>query len=256
MSIRAEDIRWAAGRTLIVNGVTLDVRKGETFGLLGPNGSGKSSLLRVMAGLRAPASGGITLENQLLSDMPPRAIARRVAMVEQHSTTDTTISVIDVVRLGRTPHRGLLSGWTNEDDAVVADALSRVDLSDRAAQPWHTLSGGERQRVQLARALAQTPTHMILDEPTNHLDIQHQIEILTLVSLLPVTSIVALHDLNLAAMYCDRIGVMHRGRLIACGTPEDVLTTGLIADVFGVRAHVAPSPHHGRVHIQFLMELQ
>ncbi len=176
-------------------------------------------------------------------------------MVEQHAMTETAISVVEVVRLGRTPHQGLLSGWTAADDTIVSDALARVGLLERARQPWHTLSGGERQRVQLARALAQTPTHMILDEPTNHLDIQHQFETLALVSRLPVTSVVALHDLNLAAMFCDRIGVMQAGMLIACGTPEDVLTPELIADVFGVKAHVAPSAHHRRVHIQFLMEV-
>lgn len=252
MSIAATDIRWASGGEAIVQGVTLEVREGETFGLLGPNGSGKSSLLRVLAGLRVPQSGQVALDGADLRAMAPRRIARRIAVVEQHAATDIAISVIEVVRLGRTPHHGILSGWTAEDDRIVEKALARVDLGHRRNQPFHTLSGGERQRVQLARALAQNPTHLILDEPTNHLDIQHQLEILALVQALPITSIVALHDLNLAAMFCDRLGVMKAGRLIACGAPEDVLSAAMIADVFGVRAHVAPSAHHGRVHVQFL----
>ena len=137
---------------------------------------------------------------------------------------------------------------------MVAAALTEVGLSDHRDQLWQTLSGGERQRVQLARALAQRPTHLLLDEPTNHLDIQHQIEILSLVSRLALTTVVALHDLNLAARFCHRVGVLQNGRLVACGPPAEVLTRDLIARVFSVAAEVAPSAHHGRPHVQFLMD--
>jgi iron complex transport system ATP-binding protein len=126
-------------------------------------------------------------------------------------------------------------------------------MGHRADQFWHTLSGGERQRVHIARALAQTPSELLLDEPTNHLDIQHQLEILSLVTRLGVTSIIALHDLNLAAMFCDSLAVLQNGKVVAAGAPQDVLTEDLIARVFGVRAHIERSAVHGRYNIQYAM---
>lgn len=253
MTLAANAVRWLAGRKVIVDDVTVSVEPGQTLGLIGPNGSGKSSLIRLLAGLRSPAAGEVVLGGKPMSGLGRRELARRVAVVEQHSMTEANVTVLDVVRLGRTPHRSALSSWTSEDDRIVTEALARVDLEDRSDQFWHTLSGGERQRVQLARALAQSPSFLILDEPTNHLDIQHQIDILRLVAELPVTTIVAIHDLNLAARFCDQIAVLSDGRLIGCGAPMEILTEGLIASVFGVDAHVSTSQHHGRLHIQFRM---
>jgi iron complex transport system ATP-binding protein len=156
------------------------------------------------------------------------------------------------VRLGRTPHRSALSGWSAADEAAVVTALERVDMTDRRAQAWQTLSGGERQRVHIARALAQSPQVMFLDEPTNHLDIHHQIEILRLIRDLNLTSVVALHDLNLAAMFCDRIVVLLSGSVFASGTPRSVLTEGLLRQVFRIEAGVSESPYHGRPHIHLM----
>ena len=252
MSITIDAVSFAAGDTVIVNGVSLTVAKGKVLGLLGPNGSGKSSLLRLICRLRKVRSGVIRLGDDDIASLSRAALARRIAFVEQQSTTETQLTVRDVVRLGRTPHRGPLSPWTDRDDAAVQDALSRVGLEGRRGQPWHTLSGGERQRVQIARALAQTPTELLLDEPTNHLDVQHQLEILALVGRLPATSIVALHDLNLAAMFCDAVALLRDGRVVCAGAPEEILTQARIREVFGVRAHVERSPHHGRPHIHYL----
>ena len=253
MSITVDKVTYAAGNTVIVNGVSISVEKGKVLGLLGPNGSGKSSLLRLICRLRQVRSGIIRLGDDDVSGLSRAALARRIAFVEQQSTTDTQITVRDVVRLGRTPHRGLLSSWGSDDDAAVEEALARVDMGERAGQLWQTLSGGERQRVHIARALAQSPSELLLDEPTNHLDIQHQLDILALVSKLGLTSIIALHDLNLAAMFCDHLAVLQKGKVVVSGTPEEVLTEGLIAGVFGVRAHIEKSPVHGRTHIQYLM---
>lgn len=253
MSIAVDKVTYAAGNTLIVNGVSLAIEKGKVLGLLGPNGSGKSSLLRLICRLRQVRSGVIKLGDRDVSELSRAILARRIAFVEQQSTTDMQITVRDVVRLGRTPHRGALSAWTSDDDVAVATALTRVDMAERASQLWQTLSGGERQRVHIARALAQTPSELLLDEPTNHLDIQHQLDILALVSRLGLTSIVALHDLNLAAMFCDQLAVLQNGVVVAAGPPEEVLTEELIASVFGVRAHIERSGVHGRLHIQYLI---
>jgi iron complex transport system ATP-binding protein len=253
MSIAIDNVSYAAGETLIVNGVSLSVPRGGILGLLGPNGSGKSSLLRLICRLRKVKSGVIRLGDDDIASIPRAALARRVAFVEQQSTTDTQLTVRDVVRLGRTPHRGLLSTWNAGDEEAIDEALGRVDMRERAGQLWQTLSGGERQRVHIARALAQAPSELLLDEPTNHLDIQHQLDILSLVSKLGVTSIVALHDLNLAAMFCDSLAVMRQGEIVAAGAPEAVLTEELIEDVFGVRAHIERSAVHGRFNIQYRM---
>ncbi|MGV1757415.1 ABC transporter ATP-binding protein [Rhizobium sp. P44RR-XXIV] len=252
MSIAVDKVTFAAGNTLIVNGISLTVEKGKVLGLLGPNGSGKSSLLRLICRLRKVKSGVIRLGGDDIASISRGDIARRVALVEQQATTDMQVTVIDVVRLGRTPHRGPLSSWSAGDDIAVFDALARVGMRDRAGQLWQTLSGGERQRVHIARALAQTPSELLLDEPTNHLDIQHQLDILGLVSKLDVTSIVALHDLNLAAMFCDSLAVLQKGEVVAAGPPEEVLTQELIERVFGVRAHVQKSAVHGRCNIQYM----
>jgi iron complex transport system ATP-binding protein len=252
MTIAANNVRWGAGGRMIVDGVTLEAQPGRMLGLLGPNGSGKSSLLRLLAGLRRTASGVVTLDGRDIAHFGRAAIARRVAVVEQQATTDAPVTVLDVVRLGRTPHRGALSGWSPADETAVADALRHTGLDGLRHQRWHTLSGGERQRAHIARALAQCPDELLLDEPTNHLDVRHQLDLLALVARLPVTSVVALHDLNLAALYCDHLALLHQGRVVAAGTPEDVLTETRILEVFGVRAYVTVSPYHGRPQVQFL----
>ena len=192
------------------------------------------------------------IQGRDIAHVPRRALSQEVAFVQQNAATDTNVSVLDVVRLGRTPHRSALAGWSAEDQAAVTTALERGDMTSRKGQAWQTLSGGERQRVHIARALAQSPKILFLDEPTNHLDIHHQIEILRLVRDLDLTSVVALHDLNLASMFCDRIVVLQEGRVYACGSPEAVLTEPLLREVFRVQAGVSPSPFHSRPHIQFM----
>ncbi|MFI6123959.1 ABC transporter ATP-binding protein [Streptomyces sp. NPDC051064] len=250
--LRADRVSREAGGRIVLDGVSIAPPPGTTVGLLGPNGSGKTTLLRVMAGVVAPGAGVVTLDGRPLAETGRRGVARRVAVVDQHAVTQVDLSVLDVVRLGRIPHRRAWSAPGPEDDAAVREALARTGLADRAAQSWHTLSGGERQRVQIARALAQQPRELLLDEPTNHLDIQHQLELLSLVAALPVTAVVALHDLNLAAMFCDRVTVMKEGRVVAGGTPSEVITEELIADVYRVRAVVTPEGPDGRPSVRFL----
>ena len=251
MSIRADNLVWKVGAKTIVDDVSLIAKPGELLGLLGPNGSGKTSLLRLLAGLTRPTAGQITLDGQNIAKICRRAVAKRVAFIEQHATTNANLKVVDIVKLGRFPHRSMFSGWAGEDDAAVNDALDRTEMANKRNALWQSLSGGERQRTHLARALAR-PMELILDEPTNHLDVHHQISLLRLVSDLPVTSVIALHDLNHAAMFCDRLIVMQAGKIVASGPPEEVLTRELLSAVFSVEAHVMPSPFHTKPLVHYV----
>lgn len=235
MRLCADNVGWAVGGKHIVDGVSLDIVPGETFGLVGPNGSGKSTLLRLLTGLLPRPMGHVHLDGKPIEALTRRDIAQRVAFVEQMADTSEALTVRDAVELGRTPWLSALAPFGAVDRQIVTDALDAVGMTDMADHGWSTLSGGERQRVHIARALAQRPRLLMLDEPTNHLDIHHQLSLLRLVSRLPLTVMMALHDLN-QALGCDRLGVMEAGRLIACGRPAEVLTPERVAAVF--RVHV------------------
>ncbi|WP_304451242.1 ABC transporter ATP-binding protein [Nocardiopsis sp. YSL2] len=238
MTLRTREVTWNRGGRLVVDGVSLTPRTGETVGLLGPNGSGKSSLIKLLAGAVRPTAGAVTLDGTPLAGLSRRETARALAVVTQHADTVVDITVYDIVALGRIPHRSTFGGDREADARAVSEALDRTGLTSKAGELWHRLSGGEQQRVHIARALAQEPRELLLDEPTNHLDIRYQLDLLQLVSALPLTTVVALHDLNLAAMFCDTVLVLKDGRAVAAGTPADVLTPELIARVYEVDATV------------------
>ncbi|MER5966642.1 ABC transporter ATP-binding protein [Streptomyces sp. NPDC002057] len=238
MRITVENLSWSVAGTPVVREVSAAVAAGETVGLLGPNGSGKSSLLRCLAGLRTPDGGTIRYDGESVQEWSARRIARHVAFVAQDSGADSDLRVADVVGLGRTPFRDRWRGADAHDRAVVAAALEVVGLTALAGRSWKALSGGERQRAHIARALAQQPYALLLDEPTNHLDVKHQLELMELLTGTDRTVLVALHDLSLAARYCDRLLLLHHGRLIASGPPAAVLTAQRLAEVFEVDAEL------------------
>ena len=237
--LSARNLRWSAGGRMVVDDVSIDVHRGEFLAIVGPNGSGKTSLIAMLAGLRKPASGSLLLSGQPMAGLSRRALAREIALVEQQAETLERMTARQAVELGRTPHLGAFGARGPEDRQIVDTALRRVDMLSMAERAWHTLSGGERQRLHIARALAQEPGLIILDEPTNHLDISHQLSLLELLhGQRGLTVIAALHDLNHAAQFADRLAVMREGRLVTCGRPGDVLTPDLIRSVFGVTAEV------------------
>ncbi len=250
MILSCENLGWSVKNKAIVSNVSLQVETGEMLGLIGPNGSGKSTLLRMLAGVRAPASGTVKLADSPMSSLRQRDIACKLALVEQHADTEDRITVRDAVELGRTPFLSALRPWQGEDDQIVNRALDAVDLRGFGDRIWNTLSGGERQRVQIARALAQQPEILLLDEPTNHLDIRHQLAILHLVRGLPITSVIALHDLNQALM-CDRICVLQDGQIVALGAPSEILTVQRLRNTFGVCGHFITDPYDGTPVIRF-----
>jgi iron complex transport system ATP-binding protein len=252
MSLAVNNLSWTAGGHMVLDGVTLEARPGRMLGLLGPNGSGKSSLLRLIAGLRRATPGVVTLDGAPIETFGRQSVARRMALVEQQAATEARVTVEDVIRLGRVPYRSAFACWSTADEAAVSAAIGRLDLVNRRKQLWHSLSGGERQRVQIARALAQSPRELLLDEPTNHLDIRHQLDLLQLLATLPLTVVVAIHDLNLAARFCPEVALLHEGRLVAAGTPASVLTAQNILTVFEVAVTVTRSTIHSGVEISYL----
>ncbi|WP_245730040.1 ABC transporter ATP-binding protein [Micromonospora pallida] len=236
-------------RRPIVSDVDLTVEPGQIVGLIGPNGSGKSTLLRTLYRVLRPATGAVRLNGDDLWKLRPQEVARRRAAVAQDHAIDADFLVRDVVVMGRTPHKRLLDREDGRDRRIVDEALDRVRMGWAAERVFTTLSGGERQRVLLARALAQQAPLLILDEPTNHLDVRAQLELLELVSSLGLTTLTALHDLDHAASYCDRLVLLEHGRVRAAGTPTEVLLPALLASVFGVRAHLGVHPLTGRLHV-------
>jgi iron complex transport system ATP-binding protein len=238
-----------SGNTVLCN-IGLSVVAGETLAIVGPNGSGKSSLLKLLAGLRTPGTGSVQLLGEPMAGLPRRRIAQALALVEQQADTLDAISVFDAVALGRTPWLSALAPFSREDRAIVEQALADLDAAHLRTRIWRTLSGGERQRVHIARALAQRPQVLLLDEPTNHLDIQHQLSLLQQVQALPVTTLVALHDLN-QALTCDRVAVLDKGHLVALGKPLDVLTPERLLSTFGVHAHYLTDPFDGARILRF-----
>ncbi|MGI5169028.1 ABC transporter ATP-binding protein [Spirillospora sp. CA-253888] len=243
--LRAEEVTVTAGGRTLVEGVSLTAAPGEVVGLAGPNGAGKSTLLRAFYRAVRPASGRVLLDGEDVRRMRGRALARRLAAVLQETPGDFELTVYDVAAMGRSPYKRAFEGDGAEDRRIVLEALAALGVAGIADGPFDRLSGGEKQRVLIARALVQQPDALVLDEPTNHLDLRHQFAALRLVRRLGVTAVVALHDLNLAAAFCDRIVVLDGGRVVASGTPAEVLTPALLAEVYGVAAEVAAHPRTG-----------
>jgi iron complex transport system ATP-binding protein len=232
----------------IVEDITLHASN-EVVGIVGPNGSGKSTTLRCLYRALKPAAGVVLLDGENVHKR--QKVARDLAALTQESQVEFDFTVAEVVEMGRLPH----DRDPEADRRIVADALATVDVAHLVDRGFLSLSGGERQRVLIARAIAQRPRVLVLDEPTNHLDIRHQLDVLALARGLGVTVLTVLHDLNLAASYCDRIYVLDEGRVVAHGTPEEVLVPELIAKVFHVTAHVVRHPTTGVPQLLFDQEV-
>ena len=230
----------------VVHGAALVAEPGEVVGLVGPNGSGKSTLLRAVYRALRPVAGLVTVGGDDVWRLGARAAAQRTAAVAQENQAEFDFSVRELVLMGRSPFKRFLETDGPRDEALVDEALGRVGAAELGHRVFATLSGGEKQRVLVARALVQQSRVLVLDEPTNHLDVGAQFELLELVRALGVTTLTALHDLGLAAAYCDRLYVLSGGRVVGHGAPLEVLTPDLVRTVFGVRAHVGRHPDTGR----------
>jgi iron complex transport system ATP-binding protein len=244
--IEAHQIGLTLDGAVILQDVSLALRPGEMVGLIGPNGAGKTTLLKILAGLMKPTAGVVTLEGRGMAAHSPREVARVTASVPQGAATDFAFTVREIVLMGRSPHLGRFELEGPRDRDIAQKAMRTMGIDALADRYVTTLSGGERQRVFIARALAQEPRALLLDEPTANLDVKHQLDVIGLVADLAhsvgLGVIAAIHDLDLAAEFCDRLVLLHQGRVLAEGAPEAALTAEYLAAAFEVQANLYRDP--------------
>lgn len=249
--LQANSLTWSVNKKHILNDIHLNIKAGETVAIVGPNGAGKTSLLKCLYGEYSSYSGEIYLNGKSLKVFNLKDIAKKIAVVSQHSESAFNLTVLDIVSMGLIPHKGLFDTNTDVDRHNIEQALTKVDLINKQEQIFSTLSGGEQQRVLIARAIVQAPDILIMDEPTNHLDMYYQHQILMLAKTLNITLLITIHDLNLAAQYCDRIVMLNNGKLVADDTPEVVFTAAKLTEVFKLECAIDKNPFTQSTRITF-----
>jgi iron complex transport system ATP-binding protein len=249
-SLRAQSLVAGYGERTILDDVSLNVPAGRTTAIVGANACGKSTLLRVLSRLLTPTQGSVLLEGNAIHQLPTRRLAQQLGFLPQSPIAPEGISVLELVSRGRHPHQGLFKRWSAADEAAVADALAATHMSELAERHVDELSGGQRQRVWIAMALAQQTRVLLLDEPTTFLDINHQVDVLDLLTDLNqqrgTTIVMVLHELNLAARYADQLVAMANGQVYAVGPPEKILTEQMVREVFGLESRVIEDPVTGK----------
>jgi iron complex transport system ATP-binding protein len=247
--ISAQDLTLAYGREAVVHDLTLAIPEGRITALVGPNACGKSTLLRGLARLLAPKSGGITLDGHDIHRLSSREVATRLGLLPQSPIAPEGLTVEDLVGRGRYPHQRWFRQWSREDEAAVERALELTGTAELRHRPVDELSGGQRQRAWIAMALAQETPLLFLDEPTTYLDLAHQVEVLDLLHRLNVeegrTIVLVIHDLNLACRYADHLVAMAGGRIRVVGRPADIVSAEMVHDIFDVECRVWPDPVTG-----------
>ncbi|MFI8086692.1 ABC transporter ATP-binding protein [Streptomyces sp. NPDC086080] len=247
--LSAENVTLAYDQRVIAEQLSVEIPDNSFTVIVGPNACGKSTLLRALSRMLRPSEGRVLLDGQVIQSMPAKKVARTLGLLPQSSIAPDGITVGDLVGRGRYPHQGLLRQWSAEDERVVQESMARTGIAELAERYVDELSGGQRQRVWIAMALAQQTPLLLLDEPTTYLDIQHQIDVLDLCADLHEehgrTLVAVLHDLNHAARYATHLIALREGKVIAQGAPGDVVTAGLVEEVFGLRCQVIDDPETG-----------
>ncbi|MXW29760.1 MAG: ABC transporter ATP-binding protein, partial [Chloroflexi bacterium] len=254
-ALSAEGLSYSVGAQARRANVRLHAERGQVVGLIGPNGAGKSTLLRALSGMLRQQDGAVLLEGTDLRSMSSKDVAASMALVPQIAPYTHGFTSFELVLMGRYPHLGRFQIEGREDNRITRDAMRQTDTERFTDRTLDTLSGGERQRVFISRALAQQPRILLLDEPTSNLDVFHQLKVLDLVRQLVnegLTAVAAIHDLHMAARYCDRLVLLSEARVLSEGRPEEVLTPDSIESAFGVRCAVYPDPVTGSLAISLI----
>jgi iron complex transport system ATP-binding protein len=247
--LSAENVTLAYDQRVIAEQLSVEIPDNSFTVIVGPNACGKSTLLRALSRMLKPSEGRVLLDGQVIQSMPAKKVARTLGLLPQSSIAPDGITVADLVGRGRYPHQGILRQWSAEDERVVQESMRQTGVAELGDRYVDELSGGQRQRVWIAMALAQQTPLLLLDEPTTYLDIQHQIDVLDLCAELHEeqgrTLVAVLHDLNHAARYATHLIALREGRVIAEGAPKDIVTAGLVEEVFGLRCQVIDDPETG-----------
>jgi iron complex transport system ATP-binding protein len=253
-SLIANNVNLKIGQHQILSDVCLTLGAGKVMGVLGPNGAGKTSLLKMLSGQLA-SHHSVSWNNKALTDYDPMSLAQQIAVVNQLNESVFALDLYQIVRMGLLPHKSLLSRQTAADDKSISDAISRVGLQDKVQQTFSSLSGGEQQRGLIARALVQKAALVVLDEPVNHLDVYYQHQVLKLLRSLAhklnITVVMSLHDLNLAANYCDHLCLLDKGQMVAQGSPEQVLTSQRLQQVFKIPCQIRHDENNAAFRVDF-----
>lgn len=250
--LRVDNLDYFVGDRQILKEISLEIRDGQFVGIIGANGSGKSTLLKNIYRLYRPKCGKINIDREDILKMKPKEVAKRLAVLSQESTSEFDFKVEDVVKMGRYPYKLLFEDYSKDDINMVYEMLDKVGLKGFKDRSFNSLSGGEKQRVLIARALVQNAKFLILDEPTNHLDIGYQFQIMELIKKLKITTFAAIHDMNIAAMFCDYLIVIKKGEIIAKGKKEEILTKDMIKEIFGVDCYIGKNPITEDMHVFYL----
>ncbi|MGW5772160.1 ABC transporter ATP-binding protein [Streptomyces longwoodensis] len=247
--LSAENVTLAYDQRVIAEQLSVEIPDHSFTVIVGPNACGKSTLLRALSRMLKPSRGRVLLDGQAIQSLPAKQVARTLGLLPQSSIAPDGITVADLVGRGRYPHQGLLRQWSAEDERVVRESMRQTGVAELAERYVDELSGGQRQRVWIAMALAQQTPLLLLDEPTTYLDIQHQIDVLDLCAELHEeqgrTLVAVLHDLNHAARYATHLVALKAGRVVAQGTPREVVTAELVEEVFHLRCQVIDDPETG-----------
>ena len=238
MVLDISSLSFNFGSKNILADIDLSIKNNGIVGIIGPNGSGKSTLLKCIYRVLKPKTGTIFIDGKNINDYQFKETAKKMAVVAQHNDTHFDFNVLEMVLIGRSPHKKFMERDSAEDIELAYKALEQVNMKDFADRNFSSLSGGEKQRIILARALVQNTDCLILDEPTNHLDIKHQLHFMSLAKDLKITVISAIHDLNIAAMYCDKIYALKEGQIIASGSAYEVITEEVIKTLYDVEAKI------------------
>lgn len=252
MELIVKDVHVTLGKTPIVKGVDLTVKNKQSVGIIGPNGCGKSTLLKAIYRVNPIASGSVSLDHQDITKISTKEVARHIAVVGQFNEMAFDFSVQDMVLMGRSPYKKMMEGYNDYDYELLEDTLRKTELYALRNRSYLSLSGGEKQRVILARAIVQEPDLLILDEPTNHLDIKFQFEVLDLVKSLNISTLSVLHNIELSANYCDYLYAMKEGKIIAEGTPNELITKETLHTLYDVDSEIYTNPITNNLSVAFM----
>ncbi|HCL4437725.1 TPA: ABC transporter ATP-binding protein [Clostridium botulinum] len=252
MKLKLEGIKYDIGSKELLRGIDLNVEKNHFVGLIGPNGCGKTTLLKNIYRYLTPKEGSVYIDDKNIYGMKNKELSRLMAIVMQEHSLEFDFSVKEIVAMGRFSSNNRFASVDGDDEKLIEKSLKNVGLEECEDRSFLSLSGGEKQRVMIAMALCQNTELIVLDEPTNHLDIKYQLQIIHMLRHLDITTFTTLHDMNMAATFCDYIYVMKKGKIVTHGTVEKIFTEEMFREVFEVEAHIYRNPYNNKLNVSYL----